>query len=147
LNLCQRGLEIRDKEIVFSDDARDELKVITNALTEIIGITKESFINDDITEAAKVEPLEQVIDKLNYELKDRHVARLKEGRCTVNLGFVYSDILADYERISDHCSNVAVYTLQLNSEKIDPHKFLGQVKTSDVEFGEEYKLYSEKYKL
>ena len=147
LNLCQRGLEIRDKEIVFSDDARDELKVITDALTEIIGITKESFINDDITEAAKVEPLEQVIDKLNYELKDRHVARLKEGRCTVNLGFVYSDILADYERISDHCSNVAVYTLQLNSEKIDPHKFLGQVKTSDVEFGEEYKLYSEKYKL
>ena len=147
LNLCQRGLEIRDKEIVFSDDARDELKVITDALIEIISITKDSFIKDDIAEAAKVEPLEQVIDKLNYELKDRHVARLKEGRCTVNLGFVYSDILADYERISDHCSNVAVYTLQLNSEKIDPHKFLGQVKASDAEFSEEYNMYSEKYKL
>lgn len=147
LNLCQRGLEIKEKEIIFSDDARDELGVITDALAEIISITKDSFIKDDIAEASKVEPLEQVIDKLNYMLKDRHVARLKEGRCTVNLGFVYSDILADYERISDHCSNIAVYTLQLNSEKIDPHKFLGQFKTTNVEFSEEYKLFSEKYKL
>ncbi|MBO4432781.1 MAG: Na/Pi cotransporter family protein [Clostridia bacterium] len=148
LNLCQRSIEIKEKKIVFSDDAREELDVITGALIEIINITKNSFISDDIGEAALVEPLEQVIDKLNYELKDRHVNRLKEGRCTVNLGFVYSDILADYERISDHCSNIAVYTLQRNSLNIDPHKFLNQVKSSDnAEFKEEYKMFEQKYAL
>lgn len=148
LNLCQRGIEIKEKKIVFSDDARDELGVITRALIEIINITKNSFISDDIGEAALVEPLEQVIDKLNYEIKDRHVNRLKEGRCTVNLGFVFSDILADYERISDHCSNIAVYTLQRNSANIDPHKFLNQVKSSDnPEFKSEYDSYLKKYAL
>ena len=107
-----------------------------------------SFISDDIGEAALVEPLEQVIDKLNYEIKDRHVTRLKEGRCTVNLGFVYSDILADYERISDHCSNIAVYTLQRNSVNIDPHKFLNAVKSSEnARFKEEFDTYAQKYSI
>lgn len=148
LNLCQRGIEIKEKNIVFSDDAREELEVITKALIEIINITKNSFINDDIVEALLVEPLEQVIDKLNYELKDRHVNRLKEGRCTVSLGFVYSDILADYERISDHCSNIAVYTIQRNSSKINPHKFLENIRSSsNSEFNEEYKMYLKKYAL
>lgn len=148
LNLCQRGIEIKEKEIVFSDDARDELAVITDALKEIINITMNSFISDDIGEAALVEPLEQVIDKLNYEIKDRHVTRLKEGRCTVNLGFVYSDILADYERISDHCSNIAVYTLQRNSVNIDPHKFLNAVKSSEnARFKEEFDAYAQKYSI
>lgn len=147
LNLCQRSIEIKEKKIVFSDDARGELDVITRALIEIISITKDSFVRDDIKKAALVEPLEQVIDKLNYELKDRHVNRLREGRCTVNLGFVYSDILADYERISDHCSNIAVYTLQRNSANINPHKFLNQVKSSDNEFKAEYDVYSQKYAL
>ena len=148
LNLCQHSIEIKEKSIVFSSDAREELDVITRALAEIINITKNSFISDDIGEAALVEPLEQVIDKLNYELKDRHVARLKEGRCTVNLGFVFSDILADYERISDHCSNIAVYTLQRNSANIDPHKFLNSVKSSDnAVFKDEYDMFSDKYSL
>ena len=148
LNLCRRGIEIKEKKIVFSDDAKAELDVITRALVEIINITKNSFVSDDIGEAALVEPLEQVIDKLNYEIKDRHVNRLKEGRCTVNLGFVYSDILADYERISDHCSNIAVYTIQRNSAKIDPHKFLNEVKSSDNPvFKGEYDLYLKKYAL
>lgn len=147
LNLCQRSIEIKEKKIVFSDDARAELDVITRALVEIISITKDSFVQDDISEAALVEPLEQVIDKLDYELKDRHVNRLKEGRCTVNLGFVYSDILADYERISDHCSNIAVYTLQRNSSNINPHKFLNQVKATDSEFKAEYDIYAQKYSL
>ena len=148
LNLCQRGVEIKEKKIIFSDDAREELDVITRALVEIINITKNSFVSDDIGEAALVEPLEQVIDKLNYEIKDRHVNRLKEGRCTVNLGFVYSDILADYERISDHCSNIAVYTLQRNSANIDPHKFLNKVKSSDnTVFKNEYDLFLQKYAL
>ena len=148
LNLCQRAIEIKEKSIIFSPDAKEELDVITRALSEIISITENSFINGDVNEAALVEPLEQVIDKLNYELKDRHVDRLKQGRCSVNLGFVYSDILADYERISDHCSNIAVYTLQQNSDNIDPHKFLEQVKSSkNVEFTEEYNMFKEKYAL
>ena len=147
LNLCQRSIEIKEKNMVFSANAKEELAVITKALVEIINITKDSFVNDDLAQASLVEPLEQVIDNLNYEIKDRHVNRLKEGRCTVNLGFVYSDILADYERISDHCSNVAVYTLQRNSENINPHKFLGQVKTKNKDFSQEFNMYSEKYSL
>ena len=148
LNLCLRGIEIKEKNIVFSQDAMEELDVITRAIVEIINITKNSFICDDIGEAMLVEPLEQVIDKLNYELKDRHVTRLKEGKCTVNLGFVFSDILADYSRISDHCSNIAVYTLQRNSADIDPHKFLNGIKSGENEFfKDEFKIFSEKYSL
>ena len=148
MNLCRSATEIKEKNIIFSEDAKQELDVITNALIEIIGITKDSFISGDIGQACLVEPLEQVIDKLNYEIKDRHVNRLKEGKCSVNLGFVYSDILADYERISDHCSNVAVYTIQQHSEKINPHKFLGQVKSSEnAEFTEEYNMFKQKYAL
>lgn len=147
LNLCRLSTEINEKNIVFSDDAKKELDVITKALIEIINITESSFINDNISEASLVEPLEQVIDKLNYEIKGRHVDRLKDGKCTVNLGFVFSDLLSNYERISDHCSNVAVYTIQQNSDNINPHKFLGNVKASNSDFSAEYDMYAEKYKI
>ncbi|MBQ6714501.1 MAG: Na/Pi cotransporter family protein [Clostridia bacterium] len=148
LNICDLAQEIKDKEIIFSDDAKHEISVITDALKEIVGNAIDSFINDDTTIAAKVEPLEQVIDKLRDNLKARHIERLQKGECTVQLGFVFSDILTNYERVSDHCSNIAVYTLQLHTENLDAHKYLRNVKTTAVEeYVNEYNAYEKKYSL
>lgn len=148
LNISELALEIRNKNIIFSDDAAHELKVITDALLEIVDITTVSFINDDLELSTKVEPIEQVIDKLKDELKARHVERLQRGECTVQLGFVFSDILTNYERISDHCSNVAVYTLQIDSPKLDAHKYLRKLKASGANnFTDEYNEYEKKYSI
>lgn len=148
LNVCDLAQEIKEKSIVFSDEAKREISVVTNALKEILDITVESFINDDADLAAKVEPLEQVIDKLRDKLKARHIERLQKGECTVQLGFVFSDLLTNYERVSDHCSNVAVYTLQLHSENLDAHKYLRNVKARAVEeYVNEYNMYENKYSI
>ncbi len=147
-NLCAVAWEIKDKNIIFSEDAKREIGVLVSALTEIVDITIDSFINDDFEAAAHVEPIEQVIDKLKGELKTRHIDRLKKGECTVQMGFVFSDLLTNIERVSDHCSNIAVYTLQQDSPKLDAHKYLRKVKTSAIgNFIEEYDNYEKKYSL
>ena len=148
LNICDSAEEIKEKNIVFSDDANGEIKIVSDATVEILNIAVESFVNDDVQRASHVEPLEQVIDKLKDTLKARHVERLQRGECTIQLGFVFSDLLTNFERVSDHCSNVAVYTIQLNSSKLDAHKYLRNVKADQSgAFGEEYKMYSEKYSI
>lgn len=148
LNICGTALEIKEKNIIFSDEAKHELAVITDALKEIIEITVASFTNDDFEAAAHVEPIEQVIDKLKDELKARHIDRLQKGECTVQMGFVFSDLLTNMERVSDHCSNIAVYTIQQNSPKLDTHKYLRKIKTEAVgNFVEEYNEYEKKYSL
>lgn len=148
LNLCGTALEIKEKNIVFSDDAKRELAIMIDALKEIMEITVSSFIGDDFEAASHVEPIEQVIDKLKDELKARHIDRLQKGECTVQMGFVFSDLLTNIERVSDHCSNIAVYTIQQNSPKLDTHKYLRKIKTQSVgSFVEEYNEYEKKYSL
>ncbi len=148
LNLCGTALEIKEKNIIFSDEAKHEIAIMTDALREIVDITINSFINDDFEAASHVEPIEQVIDKLKDELKARHIDRLQKGECTVQMGFVFSDLLTNMERVSDHCSNVAVYTIQQDSPKLDTHKYLRKVKTAAVgNFVEEYSEYEKKYSL
>lgn len=148
LNICKVAEEMHNKGISFSDEAKREIAVITNAVTEILNMTVDSFVNDDIETASHVEPLEQVIDKLNKRLKSRHVARLQNGECTIELGFVFTDLLTNYERVSDHCSNIAVYTMQLPSDKLDAHKYLAKIKNSeDGTFVDDFNMYSEKYSL
>ena len=148
LNLCGTALEIKEKNIVFSDDAKRELAIMIDALKEIMEITVSSFIGDDFEAASHVEPIEQVIDKLKDELKARHIDRLQKGECTVQMGFVFSDLLTNIERVSDHCSNIAVYTIQQNSPKLDTHKYLRKIKTQAVgSFAEEYNEYEKKYSL
>lgn len=147
LNICVAALEIKDKNIKFSDKAKHELGVLTDALKEIVNITIDSFVNDSYDAALHVEPIEQVIDKLKEELKTRHIDRLQKGECTIPMGFVFSDLLTNIERVSDHCSNIAVYTIQQDSPKLDTHKYLRKMRNGDDYFAEEYSVYERKYNL
>ena len=148
LNISDAATEIFEKKISFSKRAIEELKVTTNAVLEILDKAVTAFVNEDVELATHVEPLEQVVDDLRETLKERHIERLQNGECTVELGFVFTDILSNYERVSDHCSNIAVYTLQMDSDKLDAHKYLRKVKNSDNNiYISEYKNYSEKYSV
>ena len=145
LNLAEVAKEIHEKEITFSERASFDIKIITNAVTEILDITVAALISEDFDKASHVEPLEQVIDRLKRVIKNGHISRLRQGDCTIELGFILSDILTNYERISDHCSNIAVYVIELYQENFEPHEYLNQVKTGGNEFDELYKSYKQKY--
>ncbi len=148
LNICKLAEEMHTKGITFSEKALAELKVVTDAITEILDMTVTSFINDDSELAGHVEPLEQVIDKLKKKLKAMHITRLQNGECTIELGFVFTDLLTNYERISDHCSNVAVYTMQLHGELLDAHKYLHKIKSSAAgSYVDDFNKYESKYKI
>ncbi len=148
LNLLRAAEEIHQKQVHFSSDAAAELKVATAALTEILNITVESFCKEDLTLAAKVEPLEQVIDKIMDKVKTRHIERLQTGKCTIQLGFILSDILNNYERISDHCSNIAVALIETKQNAYEAHEYLNHVKKDgDPAFETDYLTYRQKYNL
>ena len=140
--------EMHEKNVRFSEDAKKELNVLGNAIHEIMEITIESFETGGVALATKVEPLEQVIDGIVLEIKNRHIKRLQEGTCTIELGFMLSDILNCYQRVSDHCSNIAACVIQIQSSQLDMHKYLNDIKTGEDEnFTKEFERYSEKYSL
>lgn len=147
LNLLETAREIRDKNVVFSEQAYKELTVLTDALIEIITITVDAYTKNDIVTAARVEPLEQVIDRLTEKVRKRHIDRLKAGECTIELGFILSDILNNFERISDHCSNIAVALIEAENDSFDAHSYLSGVKSGNDTFDAEFNQYKEKYKL
>lgn len=148
VNLLNVAKEIDEKEIIFSSEATEELKIAEDALKEIIDLTIEAFQTNDAGLAAKVEPLEQVIDVILAEMKSRHIERLKSGNCTIELGFVLSDILSNYERISDHCSNIAVSVIEINQSSFDTHEYLNEIKkANDPDFIKQYSIYQQKYLL
>ena len=148
LNISKTAEEMHNKNIMFSADALRELSVVTDAVTEIIDMSIDAFINNDIEIASHVEPLEQVIDKLNKELKAMHIKRLQNNECTIELGFILSDLLTNYERVSDHCSNIAVYTMQLPTDMLDTHNYLHGIKSAtEGTFVNDFNMYSQKYHL
>ncbi len=147
LNLLDSSKEIKEKKAVFSSAAYEELTVLTDALIEIITITAECYSKNDTLLASRVEPLEQVIDRLTEKVRRRHIDRLKAGECTIELGFILSDILNNFERISDHCSNIAVAVIEAETDGFDAHRYLGEVKEGNHTFDEEYAQYKEKYNL
>lgn len=148
LNICDAAKEIHEKKIRFSKQANEELAVFTKAIKDILNMTVEAFLYDDISMAKKVEPLEEVIDDLNLLIKNRHVQRLRAGNCTIELGFVLNDILTNYERVSDHCSNVAVSIIQTGDYELEAHDYLNQVKNvNHDEFEREYEQVRKNYCL
>ena len=137
-----------DKEVTFSDKATEELQVFAGAVSEILSLAITAFETVDMEKAELVEPLEEVIDQLNIEVKKRHVKRLRKGKCTIELGFVLSDITTNFERVSDHCSNIAVSVLQLNDNNLETHEYLDTLKESDnLNFKGKVLAYREKYFL
>ncbi len=148
LNICKLAEEMHVKGINFSKNALREMSIVTDAINEILTLTIDSFKNDDSELASKVEPLEQVIDSLQKQLRTMHIARLQNGECTIELGFIFTDLLMNYERVSDHCSNIAVYTLQLPTDMLDAHKYLHKIKSAATgAFVDDYNFYTEKYKI
>ncbi len=148
VNIMKAAQEINDKGIVFSEKATAELKIATNAINEILGITVRAFADGNTQLALEVEPLEQVIDGLLSEIKSRHINRLTEGGCTIELGFVLSDLITNYERVSDHCSNIAVCLIQLINSEFNAHKYLNNYKLSGGDdFKVKYENYNSKYVL
>ena len=148
VSLAEAAKEIYDKEIAFSPDAKHELRVLGNAVAEIVTMAVDAFVNNDLHLAEKIEPLEELIDNLCGELKLHHVKRLKNGLCSLSSGFVFNDILNDYERTADHCSNIAVAMIALESDSFDTHEYLDSVKRLKSETYEKYfEAYSKKYMI
>ena len=149
VNIMEAGREIADKKLTFSTEAKKEIEVFTRAIKDIVNISIQVVEDEDKKLAVTVEPLEEVIDHLNDKLKVRHVQRLREGVCTIELGFVFSDITTNYERVADHCSNIALSILQLNNEEnFDAHEYIDQLKREDNEaFREKYQSYKSQYAL
>ena len=148
VNIMEAAKEMHDKGLKFSEMAVEELKVYSRAVMDIVNIAIQVFEDQDKELALAVEPLEEVIDHLNNKLKQRHIDRLREGICTIELGFVFSDIRTNYERIADHCSNIAVTLIQVNEDDFDAHEYLIELKKDDnEEFKEKYHAYKKQYVL
>lgn len=148
LNIAECTQEMHQKEIVFSEEGGRELKVLISAVTEVINIAIDSFVKNDVTTAYRVEPLEELIDTLCDEMKLHHTDRLKAGLCTLNHGFVFNDLLTNLERVSDHCSNIAVAIIELESDNFDTHEYVSSVKQLRSHyFDEYYSEYSKKFSL
>ena len=146
VNIMKAAREMHDKNLQFSSDGAAELAVYGKAVKDIVSLTFSVFNNEDVKKANEVEPLEQVIDSLNSSLKNHHIERLQSGKCTIELGFILSDVMTDFERISDHCSNIAVCVSQIHSGSFDTHEYLHALKKEE-EFESEYKELKKQYQL
>ena len=148
LNIKEAADEMAEKDMQFSDKATEELRVFTKAVLEILETAISAFEAEDTVKAELVEPLEEVIDQISVEVKDRHIKRLRKGKCTIELGFVLSDITTNLERVSDHCSNIAVCLLQVKEDSYETHEYLDALKVSDdINFKGKVLAYKEKYML
>ena len=148
VNLWKAAEEIHEKGIRFSPQAEDEIHTLTSALKEILDITTKAFSLDDLRIAKQVEPLEQVIDCLIADIKSNHIARLQSGHCTIEMGFVLSDILTNCERVSDHCSNIVVAQIETEQNTYQAHEYLNGVKNAGNEdFQQAFDRYRAQYRL
>ena len=131
INIMEAAVEMNKKQLAFSKKAEGELKVFCDAIRDIVNSSYDVFINQDLRKAQMIEPLEEVIDELNQELKKRHIRRLRNGKCTIELGFILSDITTSLERVADHCSNISVCVTQVREDTYDTHSYLDSVKNED----------------
>lgn len=146
VNILESTQEMRKKQICFSSEGRADLYLMMNAITEVINLAVDSFLSSNVETAKKVEPLEDVIDAMHVELRARHIDRLQKGGCTIVLGFIFMDMLANFERISDHCSNIALCIMQLELGSFTMHGYIDEIKTSvDENYQNRLSEYATKY--
>ena len=146
LNIQESAQELHDKQLTFSDSAKQELEVLTQALSGILDRAFDAFAANDPEAAARVEPLEETIDRLIEEIRLRHIERLQSGVCTIQLGFILNDLLTNFERASDHCSNIAVCVIETNRRDIDAHVYLHNIK-QDSNFVQDLQVDMNRYTL
>ena len=145
LSLCEAA---KKADIKLTDAAKSEIKAITGAVSEIMDLTLDAFTNTNLDAAANIEPLEEVIDTLKVQLRANHISRMQKGECSIEAGFVWADIITNLERVSDHCSNIAVNIIQLNKESFDTHEYLNEIKADDDgQYAHKFASYLEKYAL
>ena len=148
VNITDSSTQMQEKKLKFSKKAMEELKVFSDALCDIVDETMEAFTMNNLDKARQIEPFEQVIDSLNIELKQRHIHRLRKGKCTIELGLILEDMITNFERISDHCSNIAVCMIRVNEDGFDTHEYLDVIKEEKAPwFEEEFYRLSKKYAL
>ena len=147
VNVLESAEEMQEKKITFSEGAKQEMEVLCSALTEVLGLTVDALRRNDREAAGSVEPLEQVIDHIKSILRNRHIARLKKGECSVEAGFIWADLLTDIERTSDHCSNIAVSIIDAHDHNMNAHEAMRSMKKSNPAFLEMLDDYSRKYRL
>ena len=146
--MAESAQELRDKGLSLSPDSQSELAVYSRAVGDILDLTVSVFAADDTQRAKSVEPLEEVIDSLSLEMRQRHIERLRRGACSLEAGLILEDILAGYERVSDHCSNVAVCLIEVHADEYDTHEYLNlTTKGSDPWFRQEYAKKRQEYLL
>lgn len=147
VNILESAEELKTKNQKLTDKAEKELNILTSAVGEIIDNSLKAFLDNDLNSAAKVEPLEQVIDSLKEKMRTNHILRLQEGKCSVDVGFVWSDILTNLERTSDHCSNIAGCVTDIAEHNMNIHESLRDFRNDSEEFRQQFKLYKLKYSL
>ncbi len=143
-NIAELATEMQEKKQYFSPEAGDELALVSKAINQVTELATKAYCDSDTQLALQVEPLEEVIDIVCDELKMRHVNRLQSGRCTINVGFVFNDLLTNFERIADHCSNIAIYTLKAENPSYMPHEYSSNAEES-VQFTEAFLRFTEEY--
>jgi len=147
-NVMQSAQELHDKQLQFSPKARNELKVITSAVRDALNKAVNAYVSDDLEDAMHIEPLEQIVDKLRDEIRARHIARLTRGECTIEMGFVLTDMLTNLERVSDHCSNIGLCVVETHHKSFDMHRYGEEVRnTPDVDYSQHIEKYTSKYAL
>ncbi len=146
VNVSESALELNEKNIAFSEDALREIKVLCTAVGDIVNMTAKAFVKRDVELAKKVEPLEEVVDSLCREMRNRHIIRLQQGDCTIETGFVYNDLITGIERVSDHCSNLAISVIQYDEDAVS-HEFAHEIKLKGKLYKNLYTEYSDKYIL
>ena len=147
VNLMESAREIHEKSLEFPGETWRELKVIMAAVQEILDCAMEALEGDDLEVASRVEPLEQVIEMLNKAVRSRHIGRLTHAEVTIEMGFVLSDILSNLDRVSDHCSNIAVCIIEIAHNSFDVHEYISEIKANQAEFGARFEAYRERYSL
>ena len=146
-NVAELAKKYHETNSSFSDQALKEVEMLNSAVREILGFAIESFNNSDLASAAQVEPLEEAIDAYTGDMMDAHIERLVRGECTIELGFMLSDLINNCERVADHCSNIAVCVIEVSDDEFYTHQYLNDVKHESDAFKALYKYYLDKYSL